>query len=158
MNLVIMGLTATLLLLTPLVADDKHIGTIDFYGYSGLDLKQLRAALPFHEGDALASKAQFEAAKVPYARMIGRSRVEFAPICCLEDGRYSLFVGIEEPDAPKIPINPRPLSDARLPSESFSSIMTSTGKTAKGSARAKAAKTTLRVIRFPPTRRRGHWS
>ena len=48
-----------LFLMTPGVAQEKHrrIGEIDFYGYAGLDLEKIRAALPVSEGDELANDA-----------------------------------------------------------------------------------------------------
>ena len=33
-------------------ADRRPLGEIDFFGYKGLDLAAIRAALPFHEGDS----------------------------------------------------------------------------------------------------------
>lgn len=43
-------------LMTLGVAQEKHrrIGEIDFYGYAGLDLDNIRAALPVREGDQLS--------------------------------------------------------------------------------------------------------
>ena len=31
--------------------EPRRIGSIDFYGYAGLNLEQIRPALPVHEGD-----------------------------------------------------------------------------------------------------------
>ena len=41
----------------------EKIGIIDFYGYGSLDPAQLRAALPFREGDAIPSKVARQAAE-----------------------------------------------------------------------------------------------
>jgi len=109
--------SAILTVTSSLVAQDRHIGTINFYGYPGLDLQQLRATLPFHEGDPFPSREQLAAAREPFANAIGRTRVRFSPNCCLADGRLLLFVGIEEPEAAPIIFNPKPAGDARLPVE-----------------------------------------
>jgi hypothetical protein len=98
-------------------AEDRHIGTIDFYGYSGLDLVKLKALLPLHEGDALPSNNALANAKPGYVKAVGRDRVEMTTICCLPDGRSSLFVGFAEPGAPALAFHPRPKGGVRLPPE-----------------------------------------
>ena len=110
-------LPAILMVASVLGADDRHIGVIDFYGYSGLDLNAVRAALPFHEGDPLPSRKQFDEAREPFAKAIGRKRVKFSLTCCRADGRSILDVGIEEPDAPAIPFNAQPNGEAQLAPE-----------------------------------------
>jgi hypothetical protein len=105
-------------LLIPLAkADDRHIGIIDFYGYSTLDLSQLRPLLPFHPGDPLPSKKSLTSAEPAYAKAIGRSRVSFSTICCLPDGRWSLFVGLDEPGIAPVVFNPQPQGNAKLPAK-----------------------------------------
>jgi len=108
-------LAAALLVSALMAAEDRKIGVVDFYGYSGLDLDHLRATLPFHEGDPLPSRQQLAAARESFAKAIGRNRVEFALTCCMANGRSILDVGIEESDAPVLRINPRPNRDVRLP-------------------------------------------
>jgi hypothetical protein len=98
-----------------LAAQNRSIGIIDFYGYSGLDLDHLRAILPFHEGDAAPSRQQLAEARGAFTKAIDRRRVEFTQTCCLSDGKTILDVGIEEPDAPPLNFNSRPSGDDRLP-------------------------------------------
>lgn len=96
-------------------ADDPHIGTIDFYGYGNLDLAPLRAALPFHVGDPVPPRrARSEAEKI-YAKAVGRARAAITAICCLPDGRTSLFVGLEDRAAPVLAFHPKPAGTAKLP-------------------------------------------
>ena len=71
-------------------AQAPRIGTIDFYGYSGLDPSRLKMLLPFHEGDPLPSKRALAEARPGYAKAVGRERVEMQTVCCLPDGRWSL--------------------------------------------------------------------
>ena len=112
-------------------ADDRHIGIIDFYGYAGLDVQKLREALPFHVGDRLPSKSVRDAAKVAYERAIGRGPVEFILVCCAEDGRSTLFVGMHEPGAPVPHFNNEPTGSVKLPAEAirlYDRLMTATGE------------------------------
>jgi len=111
---------ATVLILASLAAaDDRHLGTIDFYGYTGLDLNQLRAALPYHEGDPLPSKQALREAGPAYAKAAGRDRVEMETICCQPDGRWALFVGFADPGAPPLVFHPQPKGNMRLPAEAL---------------------------------------
>jgi hypothetical protein len=92
------------------------IGTIDFYGYSNLDLAALRAALPFKEGDAAPKVAGSRLDAV--SRIAGR-RAVYSRVCCLEDGRSSVFIGLPEPDAPPVIFQPPPRGDAKLPKDAL---------------------------------------
>lgn len=93
----------------------EKIGIIDFYGYGKLDPAQLRAALPFKEGDAIPSKEAKQAAEAALVKMTGRAAAEISGVCCLEDGRTTIFVGLAEPDAPPVRYNPEPSDDIKLP-------------------------------------------
>ena len=98
-------------------ADDPHIGTIDFYGYRSLDLAQLRAALPYHVGDPVPPRQARSEVEKTYAKAVGRARAAITAICCLPDGRTSLFVGLEDPAAPMLTFHPKPAGSAKLPPE-----------------------------------------
>jgi len=93
-----------------------RIGIIDWYGYGNLDLAKLRAALPFRAGDALPSDKAREAAQAVLEKAAGRPAL-ISMVCCLHDGRSSMFVGLAEPDAPKVAYNPEPAGEVRLPPE-----------------------------------------
>lgn len=110
------GMIVLLLAVAGLVQGPGRIGIIDWYGYGNLDLAQLRAALPFHEGDAVPSKETREAARKAFEKSVGRP-AQFAPICCLQDGSSTLFIGLAEPDAPGVVLNPRPSGDVKFPKE-----------------------------------------
>jgi len=91
-----------------------RIGTIDFYGYGRLDLPSLRAALPLKEGDAVPSDAVRDKALQAVNRIAGRKAV-LSKVCCLEDGRRAIFIGLPEVGAPSLIFNPAPQGDAKLP-------------------------------------------
>jgi hypothetical protein len=92
------------------------IGIVDFYGYGDLDPAKLRAALPFHEGGGMPSEKQKAAAEETLRQAAGR-QVAISSVCCLENGRYTVFVGVAEPGTPAVSYNPRPTTDARMPVE-----------------------------------------
>jgi hypothetical protein len=92
------------------------IGIVDFYGYGDLDPAKLRVALPFHEGGSMPSEKQKAAAEGALKKLTGRDAV-ISGVCCLENGHYTVFVGLAEPGAPKVQYNPRPAKDARMPAE-----------------------------------------
>jgi hypothetical protein len=48
--------------------------------------------------------------------MTGRE-VAISGVCCLENGRQTVFVGLAEPGAPSVQYNARPATDARMPVE-----------------------------------------
>ena len=93
-----------------------RIGIIDWYGYGNLDLAHLRAALPFHEGEAVPSKEARETARKAFEKSVGRP-AQFASICCLQDGSSTLFIGLAEPGAPGVVLNPHPSGDVKFPKE-----------------------------------------
>ena len=95
----------------------ERIGLIDFYGYGTLDPAQLRAALPFQEGDVIPSKQVKQDTEKKLMSLTGRTATEISRMCCLEDGRSTIFVGLAEPDAPPLRYNPGPASDIKLPKE-----------------------------------------
>jgi len=109
-----------LLAILPALAQppSDRIGTIDFYGYGQLDLPSLRAALPLKEGDPIPSDTVRDTALQAVSRIAGRKAV-LSKICCLEDGRRSIFIGLPEVGAPPITFNPQPHEDTKLPADAL---------------------------------------
>jgi hypothetical protein len=97
-----------------LPAQDRRVGTVDFFGYSGLDLKHLRETFPVKEGDPEPTREARNTMALAFAKAIGRSPVAVEDVCCLEDGRTSLFVGMPEPGIPPLALHPKPTGAARL--------------------------------------------
>lgn len=95
----------------------ERIGIIDFYGYGPLDPAQLRAGLSFKEGDAIPSKEAKQAAEVALVKLSGRAAATVTEVCCLQDGRSTIFVGLNEPDAPPVSYNPEPAGEIKAPKE-----------------------------------------
>lgn len=94
------------------------IGTIDFYGYGHLDLPSLRSALPFKEGDKVPSDRSRDRDLQAVSRMAGRQAV-LSRVCCLEDGRSMVFIGLPDEGAPPLTFNPAPQGNVKLPAEAM---------------------------------------
>ena len=70
------------------------IGAINFYGYQGLDLAKVRAALPVRVGDPITNqtKKMIEAA---IADAIGSKPTQVATVCCDATGRTLVYIGLQ---------------------------------------------------------------
>ncbi len=106
------------------LAQDKHnrIGEIDFYGYAGLDLDRIRAALPLREGDNLPSSDDdfFDAisrVKESVKRVIGKAATDVAPVCCDAQGSTMIYIGLPGNSMRNVPYNGAPKGRLRLPSK-----------------------------------------
>src|SRR3954471_21076730 len=89
-------LAATLLTGAVHAADDlpPRIGTIDFYGLGAIPREKMAAKLPFKVAERIARSSP-RRKPADLARALGVARVEFAFICCLQNGTLEAYVGIE---------------------------------------------------------------
>jgi hypothetical protein len=65
------------------------VGEIEFYGYAGLDLRQVRKALPLHEGDTVTQE------EMP--ALIGKLKqaanfTHVNPVCCDDKGGLMIYI------------------------------------------------------------------
>jgi hypothetical protein len=118
------ALLAALLISVAAFSQDRpqHIGVIDFYGYAGLDLEKIRAAIPVHEGDdfsaspdAIATLIERTGEAVKSAT--GRPPMGVAPVCCDSHGDWMLYVGLPGNSVKNLQYNPEPKGTERLPSD-----------------------------------------
>jgi 2',3'-cyclic-nucleotide 2'-phosphodiesterase (5'-nucleotidase family) len=101
----------------PLQASDS-IGILDFYGLRKVTQQQLRSALDLKEGDRVPRSASDLYAAVTRLKGVpGVVSARLEPVCCDEQGRSILFVGIEEKGAPRFRYHPPPSGDVSLPAE-----------------------------------------
>jgi hypothetical protein len=98
-------------------AQTSRIGTVDFFGYGGLDLRQLRELMPLREGDEVPTAFRRKSIARAFESAIGRAPVTLDLLCCHPDGRQSLFVGMPEPDAPPLSFHAAPTGSGKLPPE-----------------------------------------
>ncbi len=103
-------------------ADRRPLGEIDFFGYKGLDLAAVRAALPFHEGDSFPpakvhsddlKRQMGEAIK----RVIGREPTDVSFVCCDAKQHYVVFIGLPGESYQAISFSPAPTGPVRLPKD-----------------------------------------
>jgi hypothetical protein len=93
----------------------KLIGEVEFFGYSGINLTKLRAALPFREGDSFSGEtfaAKLEPAGEAIKRVSGQGPTDIATVCCDDRGNWVVFIGLS---GKTTSYNPPPKGDTRLP-------------------------------------------
>jgi hypothetical protein len=96
----------------------RRIGSIDFYGYAGLNLDQITSALPIHVGDPYAGSAEtIEKINKAVTAVIGRPSTDVSPVCCDPQGNYMFFVGLPGTSVKETKLNPVPTGTASLPPE-----------------------------------------
>jgi hypothetical protein len=100
-------------------APSDTIGVIDFFGYQGLDVAKVRAALPVRAGDPFTrnTKALIEDA---VERVIGKRPTDVARVCCDGNGRSLIYVGLPGGTYKPFVLDPAPAGRERLPAEILS--------------------------------------
>ena len=92
--------------------DRLRVGEIEFYGYAGLDLNAIRAAVPAHEGDEV-SEDQLEGLINRIKQAVRATGVE--AVCCDNKGGLMIYIGLPGQSARDVVCNPAPKGTARLP-------------------------------------------
>ena len=113
-NILVKFICLSLLAAVLLRAEAPRVGDIEFYGLHKLSDQKLLHTLHLKAGDPLPpSKGDLEdeLEKVPG---VVQARVEAA---CCEDGKTTLFIGIEEKGAPHLAFHSAPAGEAVLPDD-----------------------------------------
>jgi hypothetical protein len=111
-----------LILFAPVaLGQDKptRIGEVEFFGYDGIDLDKIRAALPFHEGDEISREAwaqKQQAAQGAVKQVTGRTPTEIAATCCDDRGSLIVYIGLSGRPFSYLPA---PTGTTRLPSSAI---------------------------------------
>ncbi len=98
----------------------KIIGEIEFFGYSGVDVQKLKAALPVKEGQQFRIEREGELTKIltdvrdTVQKIAGRSASDVAPVCCNTRGDWMLYIGLSGKAAS---YRPAPRGSVRLPAD-----------------------------------------
>jgi hypothetical protein len=105
-----------------LAAPKRPLGEIDFFGYKGLDLSTVRAALPFREGDSfpppkVTSAALKDQVRESIKQAIGREPTDVAFVCCDAKQNYMVYIGLPGESDEALAFNPAPTSNVRLPKD-----------------------------------------
>ena len=94
----------------------RRIGSIDFYGYAGLNLEQIRSALPLHVGDQFPGPFEtFEAITKAVTSVIGRPPTNVSPVCCDAQGNYMIYIGLPGTSIKHTEFNPVPKGNTHFP-------------------------------------------
>ena len=112
-------LTITLLALVAFGQEQqKLIGEIEFFGYSGIDIKRLKDSLPFREGDEFEIEKRGQLSKIvqkaeeSVQKILARPATDIAPVCCDKQGNWMIYIGLSG----KTPrYHPQPEKNVRLP-------------------------------------------
>jgi hypothetical protein len=102
--------------------DPKRIGEIEFYGYGGLDVGRIRAALPLREGDELPSSPEaieeaLNRLKEIIEQTTGHPPTDVQAVCCDDRGDGMIYIGLRGKTSGSITYNPAPKGKSRLPSK-----------------------------------------
>lgn len=95
-----------------------RIGNIEFYGYAGLDVAKVSAALPIHEGDTFSSLEALRAARPQMEEVVQRvTGHPAADVAAVSPGGdvWLVYIGLSGNSMKPFPYNPAPKSTARLP-------------------------------------------
>ena len=103
-------------------ADRRPLAAVDFFGYKGLDVAAIRAALPFHEGDLFPpANVHSDQLKKQVAstirQIIGREPTDVAFICCDARQQYLVYIGLPGASYEALAFDPAPTGRARLPKD-----------------------------------------
>src|SRR5437763_203836 len=97
----------------------KLIGEIEFFGYSGIDLNKVRAALPFHEKENFTEEVSVESLEHlanAIKHVIGQFPTNEANVCCDSQGNWIIFIGLS---GKAILYNRPPSGRIRLPQKAL---------------------------------------
>ena len=95
--------------------ESMTIGIIDCYGLRTLTEDEVRAALPFKEGDSAGPHDPTMELEIAKALEVSRVKIDVA--CCPEPGVVIAYVGIEDTPVPSLAYHAPPTGDAALPLE-----------------------------------------
>src|SRR5262245_53801922 len=97
----------------------KRIGEIEFFSYAGITLDEVRAALPFREGDEFSVETveeKMRQAQDAVNRIIGHPPTDIGLVCCDDQGNWIIFIGLS---GKPMRHNPRPKGKTRLPASAI---------------------------------------
>ena len=95
-----------------------RIGVIDFYGYAGLDVDQIRSRLPLKEGDSISNPGAIRDAFNKVVKSItGRPATDVKPVCCDPQGKLMIYVGLPGTSIVPAKFNPIPKGKIHFASE-----------------------------------------
>jgi hypothetical protein len=95
----------------------ERIGDIEFFGYEGLDLSRIRAALPVHQRDEYQVDTTPARVRDAVVKAYGKPPTDIAAICCDEKGNGVVFIGLPGASNKPFTYNAEPGGGQRLSPE-----------------------------------------
>ncbi len=96
--------------------EPRRIGSIDFFGYSGLNLDQIRSALPLKIGDQFPGPLETRnGINKAVTDVIRKRPTDVSPVCCDAQGNYMIYVGLPGASIKETKFNPVPTGNTQLP-------------------------------------------
>lgn len=95
-----------------------QIGSIDYFGYEGLNLKSLHSHLPVKVGDSVSSAslvAQRESIRHAVAEYAEANVTDIATMCCDSNQHIQLYIGLNGKSSKRLIRNPVPTGPSKLP-------------------------------------------
>jgi hypothetical protein len=126
------GLVSAMLLLlattSPAQEAQFPIGSIDFFGYLGIDLASVRAALPIRTGDVLKASA-IEETKQRVQQFI-REKTKYEAksvniVCCSEKGGWMIYIGLNGQSSKSLVLTVPPTGAVKLDAEGLARVQKS---------------------------------
>jgi hypothetical protein len=94
-----------------------QIGSIDYFGYAGIDLKQIEKRLPIKIGDRITHEV-FERDRkfIPdlVKEITSKPATNLAAVCCDQNGNLMIYIGLSGTSSGPIVLNPSPQGKDRL--------------------------------------------
>ena len=107
--------SAVLLVVSLLQNQPIRVGEVEFFGYAGVDLARVRAALPLREGDDLEREKweqEKEGVRQSVRQVTGGDPTDVAATCCDARGELIIYIGLS---GKPVRYLPAPAARARLP-------------------------------------------
>lgn len=103
-------------------AETSRIGSIDFFGTSGVDLQKIKSVLPIRSGDSISedqSSSVRDQVNVAINRTIGHATTDIAFVCCDDRATVSIFIGLGGKNTKAISFSPAPRGSTCVPAEAI---------------------------------------
>lgn len=114
------GLLIALISISAVGQDERPIGTIDFYGYEGINLDKIKSTLPIHAGEQFPGPViTREAITKAVTAAIGHAPADIASVCCDARGNFMIYIGLPGTSIKHTSYNPIPKGNAHFPSETI---------------------------------------
>ena len=98
--------------------EPRRIGSIDFFGHSGLNLDQIRSAIPLRIGSSYPGPGQTTSViNKAVTSTIGRPATDVSSVCCDARGEFMIYIGLPGPSLKQTKFNPVPKGNTKFPPE-----------------------------------------